>query len=86
MLFSHIESQTIVSENIIRVKTVIVDQMRVVVVDDGAEGEAAPPAGGHVQDVDVGVAGGDLPGPGLQRLGSSHCHDEDCCDVVFTLS
>ena len=41
-----------------------VDEVRPELVDDGTEGPAVPPAGGHVPDVDAGVAGEDGPAPG----------------------
>ena len=46
------------------------------VVDNGTEAEAAAPAGGHVQDVDPGVALGHWPAPGLQGLRTLQRHTD----------
>jgi hypothetical protein len=43
-------------------------------VEDGAEGEAVPPAGGHVVDGNPWVSLGDPTCPHLQRLRSLHRH------------
>lgn len=45
-------------------------------MDEGTEGEAVPPGGGEVPDVDPRVARGDLPAPGLQPGHASHQHLE----------
>ena len=53
-------------------------------VDEGAKAEAAPPGGGHVDNVDALVALRDDLAPLLQGLGALQrhfgCHGHHCCD------
>ena len=76
LLLGHSESQTVVSIHIIRIKAIVINQMRMEVVDDGAEGEATPPAGGHVKDINIDIARSDLLCPGLEGLGACDRHGE----------
>ena len=74
MLLRHTERQLVVAQHVVRVEAGEVDELGAEVVDDGAEAEAAAPAGGHVKDGHAGVALGDLAAPGLQGLGALHRH------------
>ena len=74
LLLGHVEGQAVVAEHVVRVQAVEVNEVGVVVVDDGAETEAIPPACGHVDDVDILVLRRDPLGPGLQRFGSGQSH------------
>ena len=76
LLLGHVEGQTVVPEHIVRIQAVIVNEMRIVMVDNGAEAETIPPARRHVDDVDILVLGRDPLGPGLQCFssGQSHCN------------
>ena len=64
----YLEGELVVGEHVIGVKTFKVEEIRAVVMDDGAEAQPVPPAGGHVEDVDPGVVLGDPAAPGLQGL------------------
>lgn len=51
-----------------------VDEVGPEAVEDGAEGEAVLPAGGHVGDLDARVSLGDAATPYLQGPGTLHGH------------
>lgn len=70
LLLRHVEGQAVVAEHIVRVQTVVVDKMRIIVMDDGTEAKTTPPTSRHVDDVDILVVRRDPLGPGLQRFGS----------------
>ena len=74
VLLRHGEGQLVVAEHVLGVEAVEVDEVGAVVVDDGAEAEAAPPAGRHVVDADAGVVGRHPAAPRLQRLGPVQRH------------
>ena len=64
--FSQAEGHLAVVEGAVDVQTVELDEVGPEPGDDGTEGEARPPGGGEVGDVDPGVAGGDLATPLVQ--------------------
>lgn len=76
MLLCCCEGQLIVTKYVIWVKTVVIDQLRTEVMDDGTESQPIPPTGGHVEDVDIAVVLSDPLAPGLQGLGALQSHDK----------
>lgn len=66
------EGKVTVISRVSRREETKVDQVRPELVDDGTEGPAVPPAAGHVQYVEAGVAGEDGPAPGQETSGSHH--------------
>ena len=74
MLLSNREGQFIVAKDVLRIQTLEVDELGAKVVYDGAEAEPAPPACGHVEDVDALVALRHPLAPSLEGFRALHCH------------
>ena len=74
MLFGNREGKLIIAKDVFWIEALEVDELWAEVVYDGAEAEPAPPAGGHVEDVDVVVALGHPLAPGLEGFRALHCH------------
>ena len=74
MLLGNGEGKFIIAKDILRIQALEVDELGAKVVDDGAEAEPAPPAGGHVEDVDALVALRHPLAPSLQSFRALHCH------------
>ena len=65
VLLSHTEGQRIVTKDIILIKTIKVNELWTVMMNDGTEGQPTPPASGHVQDVNIAISLSHPPAPGL---------------------
>ena len=74
MLFGNREGKFIIAKDVLWIEALEVDELRAELVYDGAEAEPAPPAGGHVEDVDVVVALGHPLAPSLEGFRALHCH------------
>ena len=74
MLFGNREGKLIIAKDVFWVEALEVDELWAKVVDDGAEAEPAPPAGGHVEDVDALVALRHPLAPSLEGFRALHCH------------
>ena len=74
MLLGNGEGKFIIAKDVFWIEALEVDELGAEVVDDGAEAQPAPPAGGHVEDVDVGVPLRHPLAPRLQGFRALHCH------------
>jgi hypothetical protein len=68
VLLSHTEGQRIIAKDIILIKTIKVNELRTVMMNDGTEGQPTPPAGGHVHDVNIAICLRHSPAPALRGL------------------
>ena len=82
MLLGNGESKFIIAKDVLGIKALEVDELGAKVVDDGAEAEPAPPAGGHVEDGDALVALRHPLAPSLEGFRALHCHLGSCSNSV----
>ena len=80
MLLGNGEGKFIIAKDVFWIEALEVDELGAEVVDDGAEAQPAPPAGGHVEDVDVGVPLRHPLAPRLQGFRALHCHLSWSCN------